>query len=98
MMSKGHHTDHNIVLQACIFEIVTKIPAIIFWIWRYDEISWFANQGKAYRINWLNYAFPVHIKQTLMPISECPVAARRRLIPEHWHHANDSSIAMPDWF
>ena len=32
-------------------------PGIDFWPWGYDEISWFANQPKAYRASWLEYAY-----------------------------------------
>jgi hypothetical protein len=27
-----------------------------YWLWGYDEISWFANQSNSYRQNWLRYA------------------------------------------
>ena len=27
------------------------------WVWGYDEVSWFANQNKAYRAQWLRYAW-----------------------------------------
>jgi hypothetical protein len=26
------------------------------WVWGYDEISWFANQSRQYRSQWLHYA------------------------------------------
>jgi hypothetical protein len=28
-----------------------------FWVWGYDEISWFANQSRRYRAEWLLYAY-----------------------------------------
>ena len=28
-----------------------------FWVWGYDEISWFAHQSEQYRNNWLRYAW-----------------------------------------
>ena len=28
-----------------------------YWLWGYDEISWFANQSNAYRAQWLRYAW-----------------------------------------
>ncbi|MHB8209709.1 hypothetical protein, partial [Mucilaginibacter sp.] len=32
-------------------------PGIPFWVWGYDEISWFANQDSTYRAYWLHYAY-----------------------------------------
>jgi len=28
-----------------------------FWVWGYDEITWFAHQSKSYRAEWLRYAW-----------------------------------------
>jgi hypothetical protein len=34
-----------------------KAGAGRFWVWGYDEISWFARQSKEYRAKWLRYAW-----------------------------------------
>jgi len=70
------------------------------WIWGYDEISWFAHQDRAYRNQWLRYAWkwvrnhdPAGFLQ--MPGSRClhtPVDGKG------WYFANMPSKATPDGF
>jgi hypothetical protein len=68
------------------------------WVWGYDEISWFANQSKEYRSQWLHYAWD-WVKQTdpdgylEMPggrTETSPLNHRR------WYSANRPSLAVPD--
>jgi len=69
-----------------------------FWVWGYDEISWFAHQTKSYRAQWLRYAYD-WVRQTdpngflQMPGSRTvtsPLDGRR------WYYANSPSSATPD--
>ena len=70
------------------------------WIWGYDEISWFAHQGRPYRDQWLRYAWQWVREHDAagyfeMPGSRClhaPVATRA------WYRANMPSDATPDGF
>ena len=69
-----------------------------FWIWGYDEISWFANQSRAYRARWLRYAW--NWLRTTDPNGylEMP-GARTETSPlnhRRWYEANDPSPAVPD--
>lgn len=69
-----------------------------FWVWGYDEISWFANQSKKYRADWLLYAYDWlrvndpngHIE---MPGSR---TERSPLNHRNWYSANLLSSAVPD--
>lgn len=70
------------------------------WVWGYDEISWFAHQPRAYRNDWLRYAWkwvrehdPAGYVQ--MPGSRClhcPVDGK------DWYFANRRSPAVSDGF
>ena len=68
------------------------------WVWGYDEISWFANQSKAYRSQWLRYAWD-WLKKTdpdgylEMPGSRTETSPLNR---RGWYFANRPSAAVPD--
>jgi hypothetical protein len=68
------------------------------WIWGYDEISWFANQSKEYRADWLRYAWD-WVRRTdpngylQMPGSR---TVRSPLDRRRWYFANTPSVAVPD--
>jgi hypothetical protein len=71
---------------------------IPFWVWGYDEISWFAHQSDAYRRNWLRYAFhwlkdtdsSAHLEMPGGRQTTSPVDKKR------WYAANRKSDAVPD--
>jgi hypothetical protein len=69
-----------------------------FWVWGYDEISWFANQSRAYRAHWLRYAWNWVRKTDPNGHLEMP-GARTETSPlnhRRWYEANDPSAAVPD--
>jgi hypothetical protein len=69
-----------------------------FWVWGYDEITWFAHQSKAYRSHWLRYAWD-WVRQTdpagflQMPGSR---TMRSPLDDMRWYYANKPSSVVPD--
>lgn len=81
---------------------VSKHPGqpgqVPFWVWGYDEISWFANQSRAYRAHWLRYAWNWlrandpngHLEMPGARTETSPLNHRR------WYEANDPSPAVPD--
>ncbi|MDB5120120.1 MAG: hypothetical protein JWN56_1338 [Sphingobacteriales bacterium] len=69
-----------------------------FWVWGYDEISWFAHQDKAYRSKWLRYAYDWLAKTDLNGHLQMP-AGRQTTSPldkKRWYYANNPSSAVPD--
>ena len=75
------------------------------WVWGYDEITWFAQQNKEYRADWLRYAW--HWVRTTDPngylempgsrqISRGRGAAHSYSGRRPWYHANNPSAAIPD--
>jgi len=68
------------------------------WVWGYDEITWFAHQTKAYRANWLRYAWD-WVKQT-DPNGHLEMPGSRTMTSplDHrpWYYANLPSTAVPD--
>ena len=68
--------------------------------WGYDEITWFAHQGKEYRAKWLRYArdwvrrtdADAHLQMPGSRTLASPVDGKR------WYHANDPSPAVPGGF
>jgi len=68
------------------------------WVWGYDEITWFAQQSKQYRSDWLRYAWS-WIRQTdhngylEMPGSR---TMRSPLNHRFWYYANMPSPVVPD--
>ncbi|NOW93508.1 hypothetical protein [Mucilaginibacter sp. SG564] len=76
-------------------ENVGDIP---FWVWGYDEISWFAHQNKAYRTQWLHYAYDWLKKTDPNGHLEMP-GGRQTTSPldkKRWYYANNPGNAVPD--
>jgi len=75
-----------------------KAGEIPFWVWGYDEISWFAHQSKEYRSYWLHYAWD-WVKKTdpngfvEMPGSRTETLSRDR---RDWYYANNPGKAVPE--
>ena len=68
------------------------------WVWGYDEISWFANQPKPYRSDWLRYAWDWVRKTDTNGWLEMP-GSRTETSPlnqKRWYYANTPSKAVPD--
>jgi hypothetical protein len=69
-----------------------------FWVWGYDEISWFANQSAAYRASWLRYAADWVRSTDPNGFLEMPGSRTMRSPIDHrsWYSANLPSPAVPD--
>lgn len=71
---------------------------IPFWVWGYDEVSWFAHQNKPYRTQWLHYAYD-WIKKT-DPNGHLEMPGGRQttspLDKKRWYYANNPSAVVPD--
>lgn len=68
------------------------------WVWGYDEISWFANQSKAYRADWLLSAWNWIRKTDSNGYLEMP-GSRTETSPlnhHRWYSANAPSAGTPD--
>lgn len=68
------------------------------WVWGYDEISWFANQSKQYRSEWLRYAWDWIRKTDPDGYLEMP-GSRTETSPlnhRRWYSANAPGPAVPD--
>jgi hypothetical protein len=68
------------------------------WVWGYDEVSWFANQCKRYRSQWLRYAWNWVRKTDSSGYLEMP-GSRTETSPlnhRYWYFANAPSAAVPD--
>ena len=68
-----------------------------YWVWGYDEISWFANQSKEYRSQWLQYAWSWVRKTDPDGYLEMP-GGRTVTSPlnhRRWYYANAPSSAVP---
>lgn len=68
------------------------------WVWGYDEISWFANQSKQYRAQWLRYAWNWVRKTDPNGYLEMP-GSRTETSPlnhHRWYFANAPSAAVPN--
>jgi hypothetical protein len=66
------------------------------WVWGYDEISWFANQSKEYRSEWLRYAWNWVRKTDPDGYLEMP-GSRTETSPlndRRWYFANAPSVAV----
>jgi hypothetical protein len=75
-----------------------KAGAGRFWVWGYDEISWFANQSLEYREQWLNYAWNWVRTTDSNGYLEMP-GSRTETSPlnhHRWYYANLPSPAVPD--
>jgi hypothetical protein len=68
------------------------------WVWGYDEISWFANQSKGYRSQWLRYAWNWVKKNDSDGYLEMPGSRTETSFLNHrrWYSANRPSEAVPD--
>jgi hypothetical protein len=69
-----------------------------YWVWGYDEISWFANQSKQYRSDWLRYAWNWVRKTDPDGYLEMP-GSRTETSPlnhHRWYYANAPGQAVPD--
>ena len=68
------------------------------WVWGYDEISWFANQSKEYRSQWLRYAWDWVKKTDPDGYLEMPGSRTETSPIDHrrWYSANRPSPAVPD--
>lgn len=68
------------------------------WIWGYDEITWFAEQDKAYRTYWLHYAWDWVRDTDPNGFLEMPGGRMVTSPLDHrrWYYANASSAAVPD--
>jgi len=68
------------------------------WVWGYDEISWFANQSKEYRSQWLRYAWDWVKKTDPDGYLEMPGSRTETSPLDHrrWYSANRPSPAVPD--
>jgi len=71
-----------------------------FWVWGWDEITWFSQQPVTYRNDWLHYASrwvrdhdPAGYVQ--MPGIRCLAGAANG---QRWYHVNNPSAATPDGF
>lgn len=67
------------------------------WVWGYDEISWFANQSKQYRSEWLRYAWDWVKKTDPDGYLEMPGSRTETSPLDHhrWYSANRPSAAVP---
>jgi len=70
------------------------------WIWGYDEITWFAQQGEDYRNQWLHYAWDWVKKADPAAHLEMPGSRTLRspLDNKRWYYANAKSAATPEGF
>jgi hypothetical protein len=69
-----------------------------FWVWGYDEISWFAQQSRQYRAQWLRYAWNWVRRNDPNGYLEMPGSRTETSPIDHrrWYSANDPSPAVPD--
>jgi len=83
---------------------VSKTPgqprAGSIWIWGYDEITWFAQQNRQYRSNWLHYANDWVRKTDTNGFLQMPGSRTLRspLDNKRWYYANKPGPAVPDGF
>jgi hypothetical protein len=66
------------------------------WVWGYDEISWFAHQSKAYRADWLKYAWDWVAKTDPSGHLQMPGSRTETSPDKRWYFANNPSKAVPD--
>ena len=70
------------------------------WIWGYDEITWFAEQGEKSRNDWLRYGWDWVRKTDPNGHFEMPGSRTLRspLDGKRWYYANNPSTATPEGF
>ena len=68
------------------------------WVWGYDEISWFANQSKQFRSQWLRYAWNWVRKTDPAGFLQMPGSRTETSPLDHrrWYYANAPSPAVLD--
>jgi len=71
-----------------------------FWIWGWDEITWFSQQSQDYRNNWLRYAWQwirEHDREGYleMPGIRCLTGTSNG---KRWYYVNQPNAATPDGF
>ena len=68
------------------------------WVWGYDEITWFANQPREYRAQWLRYAWDWVPRAD--PNGHLQMPGGRTLAASvngsRWYYANDPSPKVPN--
>jgi hypothetical protein len=69
-----------------------------FWVWGYDEITWFAHQSPEYRARWLHFACDWLRTNDPAGYLEMPGSRTLRSPNDHlrWYYANAASTAVPD--
>ena len=70
------------------------------WVWGYDEITWFAQQPKACRAEWLAYAWDWVRRTDTNGFLQMP-GSRTLSSPldkKRWYYANNPSPAVPEGF
>jgi hypothetical protein len=69
-----------------------------YWVWGYDEITWFAHQSKQYRRDWLHYAWNWVRKADPNGYLEMPGGRTMTSPLDHriWYYANRPGPAVPD--
>ena len=71
-----------------------------FWVWGYDEITWFAQQPLAYRNAWLRYARDWVRRAD--PAGHFQMPGSRTLVSpldgKRWYYANARSAAVPEGY
>ena len=66
-----------------------------FWVWGYDEISWFAKQNDQYRRYWLRYAYDWLSKTDPNGHLEMPGSRQTAGLPDRrWYDANRPGAAV----
>ncbi|MCL5744527.1 MAG: hypothetical protein M1541_11475, partial [Acidobacteria bacterium] len=85
----------------------TQTPRPDYWVWGYDEMSWFARRSEPYRNDWLRYAWNWLKEHDRNGFLEMPGSRVLHdgppLMPEGvrkigWYFANTSSPACPQGF
>src|SRR5258708_87704 len=66
------------------------------WVWGYDEISWFAQQTRQYRAEWLRYAWDWVRKTDPNGYLQMPGSRTETSPQKRWYFANNPSPAVPD--
>lgn len=77
---------------------IENAGGIPFWVWGYDEISWFAHQNDEYRRKWLHYAYNWLKETDPNGFLEMP-GGRQTTSPidkKHWYSANRENHNIPE--
>ena len=71
-----------------------------FWVWGWDEITWFSQQPESYRNEWLHYAWNwvrSHDSAGYLEMPGCRCLSRAS-DGRRWYYVNRPSAVMPDGF